>query len=417
MRVRLLLSLFLCAAALGQTAKQPPPSPAVQAADAAAQRAEEAAKAAVAAQQLAEKQRDETLKRLDTVSTDIVGRAAVFQTIATWIVGFVAFAVTAATIFTSIVAMRTNSTLDDSLKKIKEGVVTSKAATAEILEMKEGIEKHKLFQNNLQDQINAVIAEIEKKLLTALTPGTGLIGVNLGSAIPQRSYEDDALIVFSDRLNLTDDKLTPQRLATCFVMLGNYWRRTKEYGRAVERIRRAIELDPSSASAHKALGRAIWNAVAEELDASNNSTASPAQLTALQESQTELETARKLLAAKNQLDEEIAYDLGTILRLKGELAQSVDEYRHGAQLSKDLARNQGREPDWDFEYAIACLFAANKQHQEALDELKTVIGKTESWSQERQRVESRDYRNWMKSDPDFAIMLKEAAWQPLLMAL
>lgn len=425
MRTRILLVLL---AALGchdlafaQPSAQRQPSSqtvgnSVQEVQAAAQRAEDAARAAVAAKGEAERQRDETLKRLDATSTEMIGRATFLQTIATTTIGFVAFAVTVAGVLGSVAAVMGGFSLGQSLKKVKQGEATATAAAAKIEEMKEGIEKHKLFLNNLQQQVTQALTDIESKLQAALTPGTGLIGVNLVSAVPQRSYDDDALIVFSDRLRITGEDLKPERLATFLVMLGNYWRRTKEYGRAIERIRRAIELDPSSAAAHKALGRAIWNQVAEEL-AATETAISPSQTAVLTDAEAALERAQELLARSGQQDEEIPFDLGTISRLKGEIPQAIDQYRRGARLSKDLARIQHREPDWDFEFALACLYAKTGQYQQAMDELGGVIGKTQSWSQERRRIENRDYREWTRSDPDFSGMFADDTWRVQLTAL
>ena len=342
----------------------------------------------------------------------MIGRATFFQTITTIIISILGFGVAVAGALGGFVGFR----LSESLKKVREGEATANAAAAKIVEIKEDIEKHNLSLDNLQRQVTAALTDIESKLEAALTPGTALIGVNLVAAVPQRSYDDDALIVFSDRLQITGENLTPARLAASLVKLGNYWRRCKEYGRAIERIRRAIELEPGSATAHKTLGRAIWNGVAEALAASKTAI-SPAQVALLKEAETELETAQKLLAAARQHDEEILFDLGTISRFKGDIRQDLNHYQNGAQLSKALALHEGREPDWDFEFALACLYAKTNQYQQAVDVLKGVIGKTQSWSQERRRVESRDYRDWTLSDPDFGEMLADPTWGPQVRAL
>jgi tetratricopeptide (TPR) repeat protein len=417
MLLSLQVALVCCAPAFGQQPPQKQPvsqtvGNSVQEAQVAAQRAEEAARAAVAAKEETQKQRDETLKRLDTVSTDMIGRATFFQTITTIIISILGFGVAVAGALGGFVGFR----LSESLKKVREGETTANAAAAKIVEIKEDIEKHNLSLDNLQRHVTAALTDIESKLEAALTPGTALIGVNLVAAVPQRSYDDDALIVFSDRLQITGENLTPARLAASLVKLGNYWRRCKEYGRAIERIRRAIELEPGSATAHKTLGRAIWNGVAEAL-AATKMAISPAQVALLNEAETELETAQKLLAAARQHDEEILFDLGTISRFKGDIRQAINHYQNGAQLSKALALHEGREPDWDFEFALACLYAKTNQYQQAVDVLKGVIGKTQSWSQERRRVESRDYRDWTRSDPDFEEMLADAVWGPQVRAL
>src|SRR5262249_36983597 len=98
------------------------------------------------------------------------------------------------------------------------------------------------------------------------------------------------------------------------------------------------------------------------------------------------------------------------LRFKGDVPGAIDHYQRGGQLSKALARNENRAPDWDFDFGLACLYAGNQRYHEALDQMREVIGKTESWSQERRRAEPRDYRDWMKSDPDFTAMWADTKW-------
>ena len=89
--------------------------------------------------------------------------------------------------------------------------------------MRKSLGDHALFLKTLQQQVNDAFAEIESKLKISLTPGTGLIGVSLASAVPQRSYDDDALIVFSDRLRITGEDVGSERLSAFLVMFGDYW--------------------------------------------------------------------------------------------------------------------------------------------------------------------------------------------------
>jgi tetratricopeptide (TPR) repeat protein len=417
--VLLLVALDCNPCAFAQKKAQPPPpsqtaADALRQAQAAAQRAEEAARTAVAARAEAEKRQEETLKKLDTLSTEMMGRASFLQTTSTVITGFVAFAVGLFGIAGTIVAFRTGRSVTQSLEKLQQGEVTANEAAARIVEMKEGLEKHKLFLGNLKQQVQDALADIDLKVKAALTPGTALIGVPLVSAVPQRSYDDDTLIVFADRLRMDD--LPPAERATFFVVVANYWRQWKEYDRAIERARRATELDPSSPSAHKTLGRAIWNRVTEELAATKLKISSD-QLKWLGEAESELKMAQSLLTQGNAHDEEIPFDLGTICRFKGDVPGAIGHYQGGAQLSKALAASEGRAPDWDFDFALACLYARDGRYQDALDQMKQVIGKTESWSQDRRRVEPRDYRDWMQSDPDFAAMLADTKWEPQLKAL
>jgi tetratricopeptide (TPR) repeat protein len=326
----------------------------------------------------------------------------------------VAFAFAVFGILGGAVAVVGGHRMSDSLKKIKQGEDAANNSVAKIMQLEEGLQKHQLFVGNLQLQVKAALADIDLKVKAALTPGTGLIGVALVSAVPQRSYDDDALIVFADRLRMDD--LPPEQRATFFVMVANYWRQWKEYDRAIERARRAVELDASSPAAHKALGRAIWNSVTEDLTKTQLAISS-GQLILLGEAETELKQAQSLLSQRNAHDEELPFDLGTICRFKGDIPGAVDHYQRGAQVSKALALSEGREPDWDFEFGLACLYAHAGQYQNALDQMTGVVGKRKSWSQERRRVEDRDYRGWMQSDPDFAAMRADATWAPQLTAL
>ncbi len=415
------LTLFLAAPATSQDPEPRTPlnstTDAARQAESSAQRAEAAARAAQQHAQEAERAKADVdqagaaaVASVRTVSSEMLDRAQWLEKISSHTVELFSAAATILGII-GVIGVTT------SLSKIRQSQRSAAMAATQIDNLKHGLEEHHLFLNTLENQVIGALDEIRQKLQADLTPATGLIGVDLPAPIPQRSYDDDALLVFADRLHLTGKDVTPQRLSEFLIMTGNYWRRTKEYARAVERMKRAIELDPTSSAAHKGYGRALWNRVAEECAKANLLTALPQHQPDLDAAIAAFGKARQILAQNQQHDEEIQFDLATIARLKGDIPGAVKEYREGAKLSKALARHENREPDWDFDFGLACLFAVSGNYQEALDQLKTLLRKTESWSQERRRVEPRDYELWTRSDPDFAAMFRAPEWKERLETL
>src|SRR5690242_14406522 len=166
--------------ASGQVQNAPPPQTSgtlVQQAQLAAQRAQEAAQSALAAKADAEKERDETFKRLDAVSADMVSRVTFVGTTASGLITYVQFAIGIGTLLAVIAAVVTGLTLRDSRKKIQQGERTATDAAAKIVEMKEGVERHRLFLNTLQLQVSVALANIARTMdAAASTPGTALIG-------------------------------------------------------------------------------------------------------------------------------------------------------------------------------------------------------------------------------------------------
>jgi hypothetical protein len=337
-----------------------------------------------------------------TMSSEMLDRAQWLEKIATtsiWLFGVVGT-------LASILAF---AGVGFSLKRIAANVRKTSDAAKRIDEMRAGIESHHLFLKTIEGQVEVALEDIQEKLLEALTPSGGLVGVDLKAPVPQRSYDDDALIVFADRLSITGKTLNPLRMSEFLVMASNYWRRMKDYGRAIARAQRAIDLDKESPTAHKAYARALWNMVAEELAPSKQ--ASQAQKTILLDAERAITRVRELLAKQNRYDEELAFDSATIARLLGDYAGAEKTYREGLAFSQEIARSEGREPDWDFAFALACLLATTNRYGEALEQLKAVVDKMKSWRSERREIEARNYREWVREDPDFRNMLADRTWK------
>jgi hypothetical protein len=373
-----------------------------QAADAAARTAQQHAEAAERAKTEAANAGAESIQTVRTVSAEMIGRAQWLEKIASLTIWFFGIVATLAGVTAAV-------GVGASLKKIVQSERRAAAAVETIDRIKAGMEQHHLFLKTLEEQVSAALGEIEKKLAAALTPAAGLIGVELTAAVPQRSYDDDALIVFADRLRIAEEKLDARRMSAFLVMMSNYWRRAQEYGRAIERAQRAIELDSASPAAHKAYGRALWNRVAEEM--SPTAQALPRHLTTLNEAATAIDKAGELLTKTRQYDEELAFDRATIARLSGDNDRAEREYRQGLNLSQQLARSENREADWDFAFGLACLFAVNSSYQAAFDQLKAIVGTTKSWRQEAGQAEERNYKEWALADPDFRGMLADREWR------
>ena len=377
--------------------------------------ATEAAKAAQAQAEAATKSKDETarvgaeaVQRVQTVSAEMMARAQWLEKIATttvWLLGVIGM----------IVGVVAAVGVGASVKKIKASERQAAGALKEIDTIRLSLTQHHLFLKTLEEQVERALGEIEAKLQAELTPSSGLIGVDAASDVPYQSFDDDALIVFADRLRITGAALNAVRMSEFLVQLSHYWRRVKEYDRAIERARRAMELNSASPTAHKAFGRALWNKVAEELD--HGKPPSPRQVEILARARTAIEKSKDLVAVDSRYDEELAYDLATIARLSGDYHLAERLYREGFTLSQQLGRSEQREPDWDYGFALACLYAVTGRHREAVNELQVVMTKTRSWRWERREEEPRNYREWMEEDPDFQDMLADAAWKKELEAL
>jgi hypothetical protein len=382
------LGLLVTSASLGaHTAAAP--DDAAQRAEAAADRAEKLAAAAAA-----------TLQEAKANSAEMLDRALWMENASTFVVTFFG------ALFTTL-AIAAAFGVGLSLNELRK----ARAARVFILKQKKELEKHQLFLGTLANEVTRAFEEIEKRLQAELTPETGIIGVPRSSAIPQRVYDDDAMIVFADRLQLTKDQFQAARLSVLFTRVGTYWQRSSEYHRAAERMKRAVQLDEKSSAAHKGHARALWNIVADEMTAQERSKPSPAQLDALAEATRELSRARELLHEAKQVDEEIFYDEATVARFKGDYNAAEKAYLAGSKMSAAIAEVNGREPDWDFEFALACLFASLGRFENALARLDPVLDKQKSWSQTGNREELRNYREWARTDPDFKEMWADPKWK------
>jgi tetratricopeptide (TPR) repeat protein len=464
----MVLVILVALAGCFEASAQTPVQQAQLAADRAQQAADAAKSEAEKAKAAAEKS-DQALKKLDTVSTDLVGRATYVSTTASGLISYVQFTVAIGTALAGLAAVVTGWNLLKSRKKIKKKVaeattaakeattaatdattaatdattaatdatakatdataavttataaVTSataaeKVATAaadRIVEARGRVEPFVKVFSDLGTQVTAVLDNIARAVGPTPPPEAALIGAP-PSDVPQSSYDNDALVMFADRLGIIPPT---SQTAELLVDFGKYWRQKKEYRLAIGRIQRALEIDPASARAHKNLGRAYWNKVGDDLPATGIAT-SAEHKSFLDRAEAELNAAKNLLTSRNEPYEDILFDFGTISRFRGNHSAAISNYEEGARLSKVRAQGENRAPDWDFDYAIACLYARDKnQYQQAVDKMKEIVNNTQTWDQDRSRTEPRNYREWMRTDQDFEGMMAEDDWKRQLDAL
>jgi len=380
--------------------------PAGESAEAAAARAEGSAKEAALARDRILAESDRTLLEARRLLAETRERSEDVDWYASWTIEFFGLLFT---LLGFAAALGVIATLAD-YRKVR-------AAKASVLQLRSDLEKHQLFLGTLNQEILRALKDIESRLDIALTPETGIIGVAISTGIPHRLFDDDALIVFADRLQIASAQFEPARLSAFLVKIATYWRRYNEYSRATERLRRAIELDPASPGAHKGYARALWNSVGHDIAVLQLKVPSEAHHRLLQDALVSLETARSLLKEADRDDEEIYYDSATIKRLLGDVGGSEIDYQTGSDLSIAKASARGREPDWDFRFALACLLANSGKFDEALEHLNTVLDKKQSWSQTLGRAEERNYVAWVQSDPDFKKMWADESAGPQLKRL
>ena len=139
--------------------------------------------------------------------------------------------------------------------------------------------------------------------------------------------------------------------------------------------------------ARKGYARALWNYVADKVAEQQTVSSRPEHAYLLDIADTQLNSAQELLARTSSVDEEVFFDRATIARLRGDAAEAELQYRSGSEVSKIIARQQGRQPDWDFDFALACLYAKLGRSDDAFALLEQVVPQRQAWSQQRERVE------------------------------
>jgi tetratricopeptide (TPR) repeat protein len=170
-----------------------------------------------------------------------------------------------------------------------------------------------------------------------------------------------------------------KRDAEALLRAGIYWQVNREYEKAIANLERALELDPSSAEAHRALGQTLSYRAAEM---PADSDARPSML----------ERAEKLVRDAIRLaGSETAsalHDLAWIFDERGDLAAASEQYRRALAVAGAESRENDLTP---LRYNLACSLAKMKQLEEALAELRPVL--QDPWRGEIWR--------WAEKDPDF----------------
>ena len=272
----------------------------------------------------------------------------------------------------------------------------------------EALQQQLVFLNAMRSQVERSFTQIQERLSDLFTPGVYLIG-GPKEPPPQGAYDDDALIAFSAQIDLTgrDNKA----LFDVLVLSARYWRRYDEFGRATGRARRAIEVIPTSPDAHHQLGRALWQSVATSLINERKSKASDARhIALLTEARNEIAIAEALRPDHLRGYEEAVYDQACIARFLGEIKEATALYRLGIERSRARAAHEGHAADFEFDFALACLFATERMFTEAFDLLASIVDKKERWDEEWRRLVPCDYVSYIQEDMDIAEMRADEEW-------
>jgi tetratricopeptide (TPR) repeat protein len=221
----------------------------------------------------------------------------------------------------------------------------------------------------------------------------------------------DLLVVVGDRLTLRSDRAA---LAASLVKVGVYWRRFQQFDRALERLNRAIELDPKSATAHQAAARTHWNILAAQKLNDNGPALTDAQQRRFNDALSYIRQAQLLLPAKERNRPDVLYDFGATYFAARQFSEAVTHLTGAVDKTDSEARELSREPDWDCHYALACVYARMKRYTDALEILKVLAGKRKRWDREKNQAIEVDYVRYAYDEPDFAEWFNNKDWEPYL---
>lgn len=409
---------------------------AVARAEAAAERAEAATKEAQSlvggvGPELAQ-QRNAALLEIKNASAEMIARAQFVEWISTKTVWFVSLASLVAGLFGAIGFKsisgldKKRTELDDKtqavgakLVEIDRSIVTieqkklelerlgreAQEAVAAVEAIKKSLESQPLSLQSMETKLDGTIQSLEREIRSVKPPDVGLIGSKITESIPQSRYDEDVFVVLADRLGLVTDNA---KLVTILVSTSRYWRRKKQYELAIERARRARDLDPKNPRGHIAYARALWNRFGDVPGSVDRAQ--------LHDALVALSQARTILATTPD-SAEPHYDTATVQRYLGDYEAAEQEYRLGMAASDRSAKQANREPDWDLHYALACLLAKQKRFKEAFELLNNVSGRVSSWSDEDGRSDGRSYKEWIREDDDLAQMRSDSTWGPQLLSI
>lgn len=188
-----------------------------------------------------------------------------------------------------------------------------------------------------------------------------------------RMEEADAVILIAIRIGAVDQT----KLAPVFIKLGNYWDFTENYGRAIARYQRAIELDPSAWEAFFGLSRTYCGLASR---ANINADARRRQLV-LADHYCELAEQKA-----SSPDVRLPLHRGWIAYARGDFAGAINRFREALRLDPERKRAT-------VSYNLAATLAKVGRFDEAIAELEPIIARDSNWES-------------AASDPDFADLLK-----------
>ena len=210
--------------------------PSAASSEAVAKRAEDAALAAKRdAENIAQREKEVTLllNQIKASSAEMTDRAQWLDKMSTTTVAFVGVGSTVLGLFAAVGLWQSGKLRQQSRQALSgarraaasihtvKGQVDREAA--EIDKIKEELKRQRLSLDTLQAKVVEALKGIERELNDeGLTASTGLIGVPLATAIPQRAYDNDGLIVFADRVlrDIGPDLPAPE-MAKFLVMAGH----------------------------------------------------------------------------------------------------------------------------------------------------------------------------------------------------
>jgi len=206
--------------------------------------------------------------------------------------------------------------------------------------------------------------------------------------------DQDVLLMVADRLKIPADS---GKSAESFLWLSKYWRFLQDFPRSLVRVKRALDLDPKIATRGRLqLARTLSQWAASEHE-------SAFRMERLQNALNELEALRKLQGDTAAVLFEIAWALDEM----GRFEEAIDYFSKAREKSKSEGENSSEK--WSYTYNLACSLAKAGRDQEALRELKALIGQGSEWIQSAAQDTDfeglRDSEQWGKQ---FEATLQEA---------
>lgn len=201
----------------------------------------------------------------------------------------------------------------------------------------------------------------------------------------EQALEDaDILLGLYDRLKLPGDA---QKSAERFLKLGLYRAARREYGRAIARLERATELDPSSAEAHLELGRILsYHAAESGLEGEDKKSV-------LQQAEFEVGKAVALRGGSHDAD---------TLHVLAWVCHDGGKHERAAELYEEAwTKSDGQ--GWEIKYNRSCALAALGRGDEALADLGLI---------------PKGHRAWRVAEEDEELKaLRVAPWRARFMSL